>query len=124
MVSSTLYLTIVVPYWLACLRQPVFYPLLHPLFCAFPNTNILPFATFAPSLRQLLHRLPTTVGFNDLLIPLRRIRLDRIMSAPPAQKASHMAATGLQSRANLNIYSNPIHSRKTGIICTIGTRCQ
>eukprot|EP00045_Choanoeca_perplexa_P006323 m.53776 g.53776 ORF g.53776 m.53776 type:complete len:521 (-) comp13582_c0_seq1:101-1663(-) len=42
------------------------------------------------------------------------------MSAAPAQLASHMAATGLQARANLNIYSNPIHSRKTGIICTIG----
>ena len=90
------------------------------MFAPFPNTTN--FATLALPLRKLLHRLPATVGLNDLLIPLRRIRLDRIMSAPPAQKASRMAATGLMSRASLNIYSHPNQSRKTGIICTIGQR--
>ena len=36
------------------------------------------------------------------------------------QKLAQTATTSLELLASLNIYSNPIHYRKTGIICTIG----
>lgn len=39
---------------------------------------------------------------------------------PPGQIEAHTAATDLELNANLNIYSDPLQARKTGIICTIG----
>lgn len=43
-----------------------------------------------------------------------------LMDALPGQKLAQTATTSLELLASLNIYSNPIHYRKTGIICTIG----
>ena len=38
----------------------------------------------------------------------------------PGQLEAHTAATDLELSGNLNIYSDPLQARKTGIICTIG----
>eukprot|EP01147_Barroeca_monosierra_P002630 gene2630-5532_t len=39
---------------------------------------------------------------------------------PPGQLEAHSAATDLEIRSTFNVYSHPVHQRKTGIICTIG----
>ncbi|EGD72472.1 pyruvate kinase [Salpingoeca rosetta] len=38
----------------------------------------------------------------------------------PGQLEAHTASTDLELRGSLSVYSEPIHQRKTGIICTIG----
>jgi hypothetical protein len=43
-------------------------------------------------------------------------------SAPPEQAKAQAASNSLEHMMNLNIYSDPMRLRKTGIVCTIGLK--